>query len=1281
MIAVRDRWGAVAVVAAICVALAVIVFRLGDQASAAIEFSDPNVWVEHGLDGDVIQINGSSGEVIARVTVAEPGDDILALPHGTGAVVLNRTRANLRFVDASALRASETIEIDDLEPSPQLGLIGAPTDTGDAVLITDEALVRIDPRTEVLTTLATADGRGTILEVSPGRVVRLTPGGGRIEVLGTEGLEPLADLPEAVEGDRNARTLVSASGVVYVVDPDRLSVQAVGDSGELLETGCLTSAGADAKFSGTHRRSAHALPRIVAHNGPAGVLVVSQLDSSTCFDVELPVSGDEFGTPVVVDDTAYIPDYARGRIVIVDLESGRIRQNVPFSSVPGRPFELEVLADMVWANEPQGPFAAILEPDGITTVQKVESVLVASSRIGDIDSDGASEGSSDSTSDLRAIGDSGDEVLTTGTAGDAGEAALPGDSSEVGENSATDFDPSIDSEVLGIAVEAGTNGNDPNDPSQVLRASFRVSSLNVPAGEPVEFTDQSTGTPIAWAWDFGDGTGGIGPSVIKIWDAEGIYRVELLVANGAGRESSASVEINVLPPTARVVPVADFVFDRNTIEPGETITFESRSTGDIESLTWDFGDGASAAGDIASHRFDQVGEFAVVLTATGPAGSSTASTIVRVIPRVEPPIAAIEPLPNRIVTGQIVALRSISRNDPTSSSWDFGDGRSSSRSRTSHAWSTPGTYRLRLSVTNAAGSDSTFVDVRVDPAADPPVARFGQSGLETVIGEPLQFTDLSRNEPTSLQWTFGDGASADGPDVSHSWSEPGRYRVILTVGNEAGTDRKAKTVTVRLPVFAPEASFNIDDSRIATGTAAQFSDTSINEPTAWRWDFGDGSSSSSQSPSHTFSRAGTYVVRLTASNVGGSGSAERVIEVIDRPTASFSATADELEVSFSDTSGGNPSGWAWDFGDGTTSSSQNPTHRFSRAGTYLVSLVVSNDVASSSTTVEVVVARKPDADFSHSSAGLTVDFTDESEDATSWNWQFDDGTASDQQHPTHKFEEPGTYNVTLTVSNAGGSDDVTRRVRVRLREPTVDIDCSRDRFIITCDGSGSKNAASYAWSAPDAILISGVNEPIAFFVFGEPGRFRITLEVTSPDGVTKSKTVRSPRVDGADVPDITDVDIVSNTNGVVELRGFADNFPTSWQWSIEGGTLVSGGGTDRPTFSFVRNGTYAGVVTASNELGTSDPVPFAVNISGLEPDANFTWTPGTAERVIRFTNTSKALPGYSLEWDFDGGEMLNGNLESPRVRFPTDGTYRVVLTVVDDNGLDRRARNVTVDDD
>ncbi|MCC4767366.1 PKD domain-containing protein [Methanosarcina sp. DH1] len=156
--------------------------------------------------------------------------------------------------------------------------------------------------------------------------------------------------------------------------------------------------------------------------------------------------------------------------------------------------------------------------------------------------------------------------------------------------------------------------------------------------------------------------------------------------------------------------------------------------------------------------------------------------------------------------------------------------------------------------------------------------------------------------------------------------------------------------------LAPFANFSASPTEGKAPLTVAFTDKSIRSPTKWKWDFGDGTTSTKQNPTHKYSKVGSYTVKLTATNAKGSNTATKTgyIKVVTKPVASFSATPTSgkapLAVKFTDKSTGIPTKWKWSFGDGTISREQNPEHEYLQEGKYKVTLTVSNVAGGSTVT-------------------------------------------------------------------------------------------------------------------------------------------------------------------------------------------------------------------------------------------------------------------------------------------------------------------------------------------
>ena len=240
----------------------------------------------------------------------------------------------------------------------------------------------------------------------------------------------------------------------------------------------------------------------------------------------------------------------------------------------------------------------------------------------------------------------------------------------------------------------------------------------------------------------------------------------------------------------------------------------------------------------------------------------------------------------------------------------------------------------------------------------------GSAPLEVILN------DTSTDTPLRWRWDFGDGTNSTEQNPVHIFKSPGSYTVSLWVWDGIASDTTEKTgyITVRNPA-PPIASFTATPTTGKVPLTVQFTDTSLNTPTSWLWDFGDGTTATAQNPDHTYQIAGIYTITLTAINADGSESKTMpeyitVIPLI-KPIANFTATPTSgkapLAVKFTDLSANGPLAWAWRFGDGYVSMEQNPVHRYDVSGMYAVALDATNaDGSDTKTRTDYITVINPD---------------------------------------------------------------------------------------------------------------------------------------------------------------------------------------------------------------------------------------------------------------------------------------------------------------------------------
>jgi len=410
----------------------------------------------------------------------------------------------------------------------------------------------------------------------------------------------------------------------------------------------------------------------------------------------------------------------------------------------------------------------------------------------------------------------------------------------------------------------------------------------------------------------------------------------------------------------------------------------------------------------------------------------------------------------------------------------------------------------------------------------PPVPDFSASPVYGSVPLTVRFTDLSTNNPTAWIWDFGDGTMGGVGDRNpvHTYNAVGTYNVTLTVFNTGAPEGRSITKTSYITVVrTPVADFTADPTSGNAPLLVQFTDTSMGNPTGWLWNFGDGSISTQQNPYHLYTKPGVYSVTLSVRNSAGSNSItkEGLITVRALPTADFSANRTSgvapLAVTFTDGSSGSPTTWAWNFGDGNTSTDQNPTHVYSTPGVYTVSLTAANDVGSDTKTRTgyITVGEGLLASFTYTTsnpenlAPLTVAFRDTSGDSpAAWVWNFGDGTLTTERNPIHTFTKAGNYTVILTVSDTFRSSSTSQVIEVKPRliagfkvEPQTGSAPLRVRLIDQSIGTPN------SWRG--VILKDALNMTVfdpgsatETYTFNQPGYYSVLLTVSDAYGNTES---------------------------------------------------------------------------------------------------------------------------------------------------------------------------------
>ena len=412
-------------------------------------------------------------------------------------------------------------------------------------------------------------------------------------------------------------------------------------------------------------------------------------------------------------------------------------------------------------------------------------------------------------------------------------------------------------------------------------------------------------------------------------------------------------------------------------------------------------------------------------------------------------------------------------------SWKFGDGSGSTVESPVHVFSRPGNFEVTLVVTDDEGAKSAPIRTTVSVAPNlEPVADFSPEPKKGEVPLEVSFRNLSSDPDGKIVvfgWSFGDGSGSIEENPTHVYTSAGDYVATLMVRDDQGTTSalRSEVIAVRDPRSddedssdserdnrQPKADFRVD-RRSGTAPLTVIFTSHSSDPdggiVAYGWNFGDGSGSTKENPTHTYVNPGSYDVTLAVQDDRGMSSTPHrdTISVSspqrddvgsDLPGNNQPPRADfrvdqksgvaPLTVTFTNRSSdleGEIVALEWSFGDGFGSAEENPTHTYVNPGDYVVTLVVMDDAGVVSTekreTICAKANRYPVADFRvdphRGPAPLEVTFTNRSSDSdgevVAFSWDFGDGNVSTEENPTHTFAFEGDFTVTLVVTDDGGT--------------------------------------------------------------------------------------------------------------------------------------------------------------------------------------------------------------------------------------------------------------------
>jgi PKD repeat protein len=616
------------------------------------------------------------------------------------------------------------------------------------------------------------------------------------------------------------------------------------------------------------------------------------------------------------------------------------------------------------------------------------------------------------------------------------------------------------------------------------------------------------------------------------------------------------------------------------------------------------------------------------------------------------------------------------------------------------------------------------VDFTVTPASATVCAQLTFTAIVTE-GDPTWFV--------LYEWDFNqDGTyEAAGRVVSYAFTTAGTKPVTLRAKDDRGGYYPV-TKSVVVVNGAPTACFTYSPAYPDAGEPVQF-DASCStdvDPTPcggialYTWTFSDGGTATGRSVRHAFNEAGTQLATLTVQDNGGATDsltksiAIRCVKPIANFTYSPQTPTVNDEIAFQDLStdpdGGTILAWNWSFGDGGTSTLRQPRHQYPNGGTYIVTLIVTDNCEKTDTKVVSITVAGPAAAFTYTpinpSTQDTVQFFDGStggaDAVASRGWVFGDGAVSAAQNPTHRFSVPGTYRVQLTITTDHGATSSAERMITVLNAPpnaafTFAPASPKVGQMVTFSAGGSGDpdgtVVMYEWDFNGDGLTDATGSS-ATRGFDVVGARPVMLTVTDDDGAKDSVTRVVPVQATPPTASFSFTPAEPYTGQVVTLNASAsadaDGTIILYEWDFDANGTPDATGMS-VTRSFPSPGVYPVSLTVTdNDLAVDvETKGVPVEVGGTSGDnqppvADFTFTPQEGDavnlnEVVTFRADGASDPDgtiVSYEWDFDRDGRYDATGKVASYVYTTGGAKVVQLRVTDDDGAyGFKARVVSVE--
>ncbi|MDD5649523.1 MAG: PKD domain-containing protein [Candidatus Nanoarchaeia archaeon] len=842
-------------------------------------------------------------------------------------------------------------------------------------------------------------------------------------------------------------------------------------------------------------------------------------------------------------------------------------------------------------------------------------------------------------------------------------------------------------------------------------------NLNILEGTEATFNSliKSYDGIVNYEWNFNDGnvTNTNLGNINHLFVQNGTYNVVLTVYETDGDYNTSTWNITVQDTLPQVFINSNGTF----VDEGQPLQFygnNSNAYDGIQSYLWNFSDGSTSNLVNPVHVFVNDGVYDVYLTITDNDNSINVTRLSIAVMDVNP-LANFTFNPVNPIETDLVSFSDLSYtyDNITNYSWNFGDGNTTySVQNPSHNYES-GNYNITLTVYEKDG-DSSSITKNIIVNDTKPVASFSYLPNPASEWDNITFTSTSTyiHDPiVSWLWNFGDSNALNGQIVNHIYNSNGTYNVSLTVTDIDGSVSQTSQLIniLNVPVVV---SLNANPLNGNEPLNVSFTCTATgNAPFTYSFNFLTGSimTNSSSFTVNTIYNNGTYNAICNVVDADGDNSyTNQTITVNDLSpsTAFYFVPISPIEnetINFTDNSTYvvDPIvSYLWNFGDGNTNISKNPSHNYLQNGIYLVTLTTKDlDGSTNSTTNQIVVGSSAlTASIVANNVekeGVNVQFTGFGtgyDQPLTYSWNFGDSlnaTFGNGQIVNHVYTQNGTYTAVLTVTDADG-DSVTATHNINITDTIPIVIATANPYSSVVEGisvqfNASNSSAydlplTYSWNFGDtftSILIAPTH------IYTKQGNYLVTLTIRDNDGSINSTSFNMAVADAVPVADFTFNPVNPNEGSLVsfsDLSNLGYDGPLTYQWNFGDGSVNDT--SKNPTHTYVDNGAYTVVLTVKDSDGSiaSDTTPIQVNNVNPIANAKGPYYCGLGNIIsLNGTGSDVGNDTLSFAWDLNNDGTYETSGQNVTYNCATEGVNKIALKVTDDDlGSNVNITNVTV---